>query len=208
MSRITRAEKWFGKKKKDLNEEERKEFEKLYSQEVKQYQVEYHKKWRKENPEKVKEYYTKYNNENKTLKEENDKLKQQIADLESKLAEHNEYFRSFSCENFNEFQDFISTFMLTPHEEQTLIRELKQQLAEKEKELYLTKDTLQHHTNIYNNLMSDLKTIKIDYAVEKVERVKSFCSSAEDNGWCVTHKDWLDIVEFINQLITEIKEGK
>ena len=87
MSRITRAEKWFGKKKKDLNEEERKEFEKLYSQEVKQYQVEYHKKWRKENPEKVKEYYTKYNNENKTLKEENDKLKQQIADLEAKLTE-------------------------------------------------------------------------------------------------------------------------
>lgn len=85
MSRITRAEKWFGKKKKDLNEEERKEFEKLYSQEVKQYQVEYHKKWRKENPEKVKEYYTKYNNENKTLKEENDKLKQQIADLEEQL---------------------------------------------------------------------------------------------------------------------------
>lgn len=56
-----------------------------------------------------------------------------IDDLEKQLERHNKYFNSFSCDSFNEFVDFISTFMLTPHEEQTLIKDLKKQLEEKEK---------------------------------------------------------------------------
>ena len=79
--------------------------------------------------------------------------KQQIVDLEAKLAGHNEYFKSFSCKDFNEFQDFISTFMLTPHEEQSLIQELKQQLAEKEFE----------HSRDLDRLNEELKSYK--YAV-------------------------------------------
>ena len=51
-----------------------------------------------------------------------------IKELQQQIAENNEFFNAFACKDFNEFKDFISTFMLAPHEEQTLIRELKQQL--------------------------------------------------------------------------------
>lgn len=60
---------------------------------------------------------------------------QQIAELKQQLKRHNKYFNSFGCDSFDEFTDFISTFMLTPHEEQTLIKDLKKQLEEKEKML-------------------------------------------------------------------------
>lgn len=59
----------------------------------------------------------------------------QIAELQKQLERHNKYFNSFSCDNFDEFADFISTFMLTPHEEQILIKDLKKQLEEKEKKI-------------------------------------------------------------------------
>lgn len=65
---------------------------------------------------------------------ETDKDKQ-IAELQKQLERHNKYFNSFSCDNFDEFADFISTFMLTPHEEQILIKDLKKQLEEKEKKI-------------------------------------------------------------------------
>ena len=60
-----------------------------------------------------------------------DELNQQdkrIKELQQQLAENNEFFNAFACKDFDEFKDFISTFMLAPHEEQTLIRELKQQI--------------------------------------------------------------------------------
>lgn len=62
-------------------------------------------------------------------------LDEQIAELKQQLERHNKYFNSFSCDSFDEFAGFISTFMLTPHEEQTLIKDLKKQLEEKEKML-------------------------------------------------------------------------
>lgn len=34
---------------------------------------------------------------------------QEIAKLKQQLAEHNEYFKSLSCKDFNEFKDFISS---------------------------------------------------------------------------------------------------
>lgn len=58
-----------------------------------------------------------------------------IKELEKRLAENNEFFNAFACKDFNEFKDFISTFMLAPHEEQTLIRELKQQLHDLPKKI-------------------------------------------------------------------------
>lgn len=68
-------------------------------------------------------------------------LTNKIAELQKKLERHNKYFNSFSCDSFDEFADFISTFMLTPHEEQTLIKDLKKQLEEKDKKI----ETLQTH---------------------------------------------------------------
>lgn len=73
-----------------------------------------------------------------------------IDDLKKQLERHNKYFNSFSCDSFDEFADFISTFMLTPHEEQTLIKDLKKQLEEKEKKL----ETLQTHFKKTQELLS------------------------------------------------------
>ena len=58
-----------------------------------------------------------------------------MKELQQQLADNNEFFNAFACKNFNEFKDFISTFMLAPHEEQTLIRELKQQLHDLPKKI-------------------------------------------------------------------------
>lgn len=92
MSKITKAEKWFGKKKKDLTAEELKEFWRLEAEERrklskvqeyrKQYQKQYKKDhkgkinqsikdWKQKHPEKVKSYrYAKLNREIEYLKEE------------------------------------------------------------------------------------------------------------------------------------------
>lgn len=63
------------------------------------------------------------------------KQDKRIKELQQQLAENNEFFNAFACKDFNEFKDFISTFMLAPHEEQTLIRELKQQLHDLPKKI-------------------------------------------------------------------------
>lgn len=99
----------------------------------------------------------------------------QIADLEAKLSERNEYFSSFGCEDFNEFQDFISTFMLTPHEEQELIQQLKQQLDEKEKEIEELNDKLKFKSKwlkIADNMVGQSNQNKISFCIEKLEKVK------------------------------------
>ena len=55
-------------------------------------------------------------------------LQSQLDQANEKINEHNEYFKAFNCKDFKEFQDFISSFMQTPHEEQTLIKDLQNQL--------------------------------------------------------------------------------
>lgn len=100
---------------------------------------------------------------------ETDKDKQ-IAELQKQLERHNKYFNSFSCDNFDEFADFISTFMLTPHEEQTLIKDLKKQLEEKEKDnqffkkMYLSEKQKNdnYHTEKYG----------LDKPVEELRKIK------------------------------------
>jgi hypothetical protein len=122
------------------------------------------------------------------------------------LAEHNKYFKSFSCEDFNEFKDFISTFMLTPHEEQTLILELKQQLAKKEEqvrksqEIYFeTLKELDELEDNFNNTSLELwaeKLItqdKILFAVEQLEKVKRHI--IEDTVWELTCENALEIID-------------
>ena len=96
MGEITKAEKWFGKKKKDLTQEELKEFWRLEAQErrsnpeVREYHKQYNKQynaqyrkdnkekinqsikeWKQKNPDKVKSYrYAKQNREIEQLKQQ------------------------------------------------------------------------------------------------------------------------------------------
>ena len=134
---------------------------------------------------------------NDILNKQAEKYRKQISDLEAKLAEHNEYFRSFSCENFNEFQDFISTFMLTPHEEQTLIRELKQQLAEKERKI--------KGLGLYSKNV-------IDYAIEKLQETKKDLRDKvclmENDEHCYPQNaiHWQDVVAIIDNQTKKLKE--
>ena len=93
MKKITNSERWLGKRKKDLNEEELKEYFKLSQRErrrrpdvqeyIKKYNREYvaknrteiykkNREWQKRNPEKMKSY-------------KNSKLKREIAVLEKAL---------------------------------------------------------------------------------------------------------------------------
>lgn len=62
------------------------------------------------------------------METENSHLETMLDQANERLNEHNEYFKAFNCKDFKEFQDFISSFMLTPHEEQTLIKDLQNQL--------------------------------------------------------------------------------
>ena len=89
---------------------------------------------------------------------ETDKDKQ-VAELKKQLERHNKYFNSFNCDNFDEFTDFISTFMLTPHEEQTLIKDLKKATGRKEKEI----EDLKRKVNCYVDYVknTDMR-IKLD----------------------------------------------
>ena len=101
---------------------------------------------------------------------------------------------------------------------------LREQLAEKEKEiekleLMLDKVLTELHTNCYSGLniihfkemmINDLGGIaithnktKFDYAVEQLERVKEL---VEKTRWLEKAEEVIE--EYIDQLITEIKEGK
>lgn len=107
------------------------------------------------------------------------KLNQQIAELQKQLDKDNKYFNSLGCDNFDEFTDFISSFMLTPHQEQTLIKDLKQQLKSqpaeimekiKERVLKIDKTEIKTLDNGYSTLYCDrpsvitiLDTILKDY---------------------------------------------
>lgn len=106
--------------------------------------------------------------------------------------------------NYSKIVDFLD------NEKDKQIADLEAKLVEKEKELYLTKDTLQHHTNIYNNLMSDLKTIKINYAVEQLELARRTIDSFRYNeNKCLNKKDCIeDCIEAIDNQIKQLKEGK
>ena len=123
MSKVTKAEKWFGKKKNDLTSEELKEFWRLEAKERrklpkvqeyrKQYQKQYQKdnkekinqsikEWKQNNPEKVKSYrYAKLNREievlKKSLKETTDLMQNYLMEnleLQEKLAnKENEHIK-------------------------------------------------------------------------------------------------------------------
>lgn len=97
--------------------------------------------------------------------------------------------------------------------EHKLYKDLKAKLAEKEKEIESLKHVKVTIGTMETNQVDISSTTyidqdKISFAVEQLEKAKSFCISAEDNGWCVTHKNWLEIVEYIDNQIKAIKGEK
>lgn len=149
-------------------------------------------------------------------------LVDRVRNLEQQLAENNEFFNAFACKDFNEFKDFISTFMLTPHEEQTLIRELKQQLAEKDKEIEKLKTkqelTFMHSKEDYFQRCNFLEeeNIKLQFtqtqlAITELEKLKEDLFNQKElvdfGKYARFMVDIADILEIINNQINELKKG-
>ena len=139
--------------------------------------------------------------------------KSRIKELEAKLAEHNEYFRSFSCENFNEFQDFISTFMLTPHEEQTLIKELKQQLAEKDKRIHEVENTFNVSAIALAEKFKKIKELKqqlaekekeIEYLTKQAKRFNNEAQKYFEDAYC-NDAIYQDKISFATQNLENLR---
>ena len=129
----------------------------------------------------------------------------QIADLEAKLAE---------SEHRNEqLVDALNGKVFINYKLPMENAQLKQQLAEKEKEIESLKHVKVTIGTMETNQVDISSTTyidqdKISFAVEQLEKAKSFCISAEDNGWCVTHKNWLEFVEYNDNQIKAIKGEK
>ena len=148
-----------------------------------------------------------------------------LNDLEAKLAQARENLTQ--CEADRKFEQEKKDIAMKR------VLELKQQLAKKEKayQELLNSLKIKDLSNInfiqvnddivkfsesgviyeYNKKDNTIYKIidkshqdKISFAVERLEKVKSFSISSENNGWCETHKDWLDIVEFIDNQIEQL----
>ena len=125
---------------------------------------------------------------------ENKKLKNRVADLEAKLAESEkkrEYLFSSNC-------DYISQ-----------IEELKQQLAEKEKEILNISEYFGKVTFELRELCNKKDQDKISFCIEQLEKVK--CETRHLAGLTreetfFVHYDTFRI--FIDNQIKQLKEGK
>lgn len=151
-----------------------------------------------------------------------------ISDLETKLAESEERYKKAYREGLlqKQFDKDMEIMQLKQQlaEKETRIAELEdkdwyegtikqleeqnerliKQLAEKDRELYLTKDTLKHHTNIYNSLVESRQQDKIEFAIEQLEKVKEFY--VHNVKW--TAHENMSMIEYIYNQINELKEGK
>lgn len=114
---------------------------------------------------------------------ENTKLKQQLADITDKYK---------FLEEYTNISDRART-------------SVEKQLAEKEKELYLTKDTLKHHINIYNSLFESRTQDKISFAVEQLEQVRKLVDELLDNCGDRQYKVWKIFDNQIEELKKETK---
>lgn len=99
-------------------------------------------------------------------------LQSQLDQANEKLNEHNEYFKEFNCKDFKGFQDFISLFMLTPHEKLTLIKELQNQLNQ-------ANERLNKKDEEFGRLSCDYKTLLSHYNVLKEKAIVPKFSSGQ-----------------------------
>ena len=111
MAKITKSEKWFGKKKKDLTPEELKEFWRLDAQERrsnpevreyhKQYNRQYNAQYRKDNKDKINQSIKewKQNNPEKVKSYRYAKLNREIEVLKKALKETTDLMQNYLMEN-------------------------------------------------------------------------------------------------------------
>lgn len=154
-------------------------------------------------------------------REEYDNKDQQIADLEAKLAESEselekqkeKYDKLYECYKKTSSEDLQDKYRLAEENEK-----LKQQLAEKEKEIEELNDKLLRNSKwlkIADNYVGNLKRHnqdKISFAVEQLEKVKEFFLEEHrdeemDTDYIIT-KDACQIAEHLLDQIKQLKEMK
>lgn len=158
-------------------------------------------------------------------KEEIERLNKRLETQENtitNLVEDNrasqEWYKKQLEESESRFQAHKQTDARIIQDQTDLIENLKQQLAEKDeligtlknkyectdRELYLTKDTLKHHTNIYNSLVESRHQDKISFALEQLEKVKEMVKPYLRFDWNL----YLQVCENIDNQIKQLKEIK
>lgn len=154
----------------------------------------------------------------------------QIADLEAKLAEkqkENATLEAMLVENANdrktmqEFKIGEDEYDLTDEDARNSlcweVEELKQQLAEKDKEIerlnleFETQEDWQEKWQKLYDETCNLNQDKISFAIEQLEKVRDYFVEEDVDGdglktcdWTIT-KDACDVAEFIDQQINELK---
>ena len=173
-------------------------------------------------------YVYEFINDNKSNKQTD--LKSQLDQANEKLNEHNEYFKAFNCKDFKEFQDFISSFMLTPHEEQTLIKDLQNQLNQANERLkgaivlpvkigdtiYVVPSRTNYQINIINNkeeknkvsefVVSEIRYNKYGYSVVcYIDYIPFYFNYETAKGYC----EHFDTEQFYGETwFATLKEAK
>lgn len=132
-----------------------------------------------------------------------------VADLEAKLAETEEKIKELEeksvFEKSNAFELGERAIMSTLKEN----KQLKQQLAEKEKQIETQKSNIEFLYDLFVSPKGEqtLKAInqdKISFAVEQLEKVKDH----NENIFCDDKVYYTYITQFIDQQIKQLKEMK
>lgn len=146
---------------------------------------------------------------NKIIKDQS----KQITDLETKLAESErklEEYEKCNCkECMTDYEKNLNQIIDKFLNENI---KLKQQLAEKEKEISNLKGLVNERDKQIKNLKTNKKRVvehknkvKIDYAIEQLEKVKSVINTSVRDD----HIIWdFDIKAHIDNQIKQLKEGK
>lgn len=127
----------------------------------------------------------------------------QIADLEAKLAESEselekqkeKYDKLYECYKKTSNEDLQDKYRLAEENE-----ELKQQLAEKEKEILDVKNWWSYQ---YNGEIERHHQDKISLCIEKLTDVRSFVSDATE----IKEPDYTKVCNYIEKQIEELKKG-
>lgn len=143
-------------------------------------------------------------------------LQSQLDQANEKLNEHNEYFKEFNCKDFKGFRDFISLFMLTPHEKLTLIKELQNQLSQANERLKgAIVPKFKIGQEVYKVYTKDqrfpfkVKIIgfKITLTEEKISVLYDTAEDGFDMDWC-PEKILFETLEEAEKKLQELRGGE
>lgn len=170
-----------------------------------------------------------------------------IADLEAKLAEYEDIMKDYNIQDLTELDEFLAKYDFDEDEDGNIVsqvivgdqkyididyfatiykenKQLKQQLAEKDKEIEKLKHFKVTIGTMENNQVDISSTTyidqdKISFAIEQLEKVRELCHKKfdwwENSEWEGNLYDksdvsnaYFDIEANIDQQIVELKKGK